>query len=303
MKKKIFMAGVGGMLGEAFKEVFDQEFDLKCTDKDVNADWLSFLDFRDYESYKTQVREFAPDYLFHIGAYTGLEFCEENIDDAYLTNTISVTYATWIANELDIPLLYISTAGIYDGLQETYDDWDEPNPLGVYARSKYMGEQFVEAHAKRHLILRAGWMMGGGPSKDKKFIGKLMSQISSGASELNIVNDKDGTPTYTVDFAKTCKSLLEREMWGLYNCVCQGETSRLEVAAELLRVLGLEGKISINEVGSDFFAKEYFAARPASERLVNKKLELMGQNKMSPWEASLNEYVTSRFINSVQSKT
>ena len=92
-------------------------------------------------------------------------------------------------------------------------------------------------------------------------------------------------------------------MWGLYNCVCQGETSRLEVAGELLKVLGLEGKISINEVSSDFFAKEYFAARPASERLVNKKLELMGQNKMSPWKVSLNDYVTGRFIDSVQSKT
>ena len=303
MRKKIFMAGVGGMLGEAFKEVFENEYEIKCTDKDVNADWLSFLDFRDYESYKKQVRQFAPDYLFHIGAYTGLEFCEKNVDDAYLTNTISVTYATWIANELDIPLLYISTAGIYDGLQETYDDWDMPNPLGVYARSKYMGEKFVETHAKKHLILRAGWMMGGGPSKDKKFIGKLMSQISSGVSELNIVNDKDGTPTYTVDFAYTCKSLLEQEMWGLYNCVCQGETSRLEVAGELLKVLGLEKKISINEVSSDFFAKEYFAARPASERLVNKKLELMGHNKMSPWKESLKDYVTGRFIDDVQSKT
>ena len=118
-------------------------------------------------------------------------------------------------------------------------------------------------------------------------------------STVKPMTDKDGTPTYTVDFAKTCKSLLEREMWGLYNCVCQGETSRLEVAGELLKVLGLEGKISINEVSSDFFAKEYFAARPASERLVNKKLELMGQNIMSPWKLSLNDYVTGRFIDSV----
>jgi dTDP-4-dehydrorhamnose reductase len=289
------MAGVGGMLGEAFKEVFEKEYEIKCTDKDLNADWLSYLDFRDYDSYKSQVKEFQPDYLFHIGAHTGLEYCEENVDDAYLTNTISVQYATWIANELKIPLLYISTAGIYDGLQETYDDWDLPNPLGVYARSKYMGEKFVEANAAKHLILRAGWMMGGGPCKDKKFIGKLMAQINSGVTELNVVNDKDGTPTYTIDFAQTCKGLLENEMWGLYNCVCQGETSRLEVANELLKVLGLEKKISINEVSSDFFAKEYFAARPASERLINKKLQLMDLNKMNPWKESLKDYVGKRF--------
>jgi dTDP-4-dehydrorhamnose reductase len=299
LKKKIFMAGVGGMLGEAFKETFESEFEIKCTDKDLNAEWLSYLDFRDFSSYRSQVQEFKPDYLFHIGAHTGLEYCECNIDDAYLTNTISVQYATWIANSLNIPLLYISTAGIYDGSKETYDDWDLPNPLGVYARSKFLGEKFVEGNANKYLILRAGWMMGGGPNKDKKFIGKLMAQINSGVSELNIVNDKDGTPTYTIDFAKTCKDLLEQEMWGLYNCVCQGETSRLEVARELLKVLGVEDQISINEVTSDFFAKEYFAARPASERLINKKLHLMGYNKMSPWEDSLKDYVSERFRNIV----
>lgn len=293
--KKIFMAGVGGMLGEAFKEVFEIEYDIKCTDKDVNSDWLSFLDFRDYEEYKSQVYDFKPEYLFHIGAHTGLEFCENNVDDAYLTNTISVQYATYIANELNIPLVYISTAGIYDGLKETYDDWDQPNPLGVYARSKYMGEKFVSTYSNKHLILRAGWMMGGGPNKDKKFIGKIMSQINSGVKELNIVNDKDGTPTYTIDFAKTCKNLIQNEMWGLYNCVCQGETSRLEVANELLRILDLDNEISINEVDSEYFAEEYFAARPASERLINKKLELMGHNKMSPWKESLRDYLNTRF--------
>ena len=47
MKKKIYIAGSGGMLGEAFYTQFKEEYDIKCTDKDVNEDWLSFLDFRD----------------------------------------------------------------------------------------------------------------------------------------------------------------------------------------------------------------------------------------------------------------
>jgi len=73
--------------------------------------------------------------------------------------------------------LYISTAGIFDGKKDLYDDWDMPNPLGVYARSKYMGERFVVENANRFLVCRAGWMMGAGPKKDKKFIQKLMKQI------------------------------------------------------------------------------------------------------------------------------
>ncbi|MEO7277581.1 MAG: sugar nucleotide-binding protein, partial [Sphingomicrobium sp.] len=200
--KRIYMAGAGGMLGDAFHSVFSGSHELKCTDIDVNSSWLTALDFRDFAAYRSDVLQFRPDYLFHLGAHTSLEYCEENVEDAYATNTLAAEHAAHIANELDIPLLYISTAGIFDGAQETYDDWDLPNPLGEYARSKYMGERFVAENVRRHLVCRAGWMMGGGPAKDKKFVHKLMRQIKDGGRELFIVDDKLGTPTYTVDFAR-----------------------------------------------------------------------------------------------------
>lgn len=290
MKKKIYIAGSGGMLGEAFYTQFKNEYTLKCTDKDVNEDWLSFLDFRDFEAYKKDVEAYKPDYLFHLGAYTDLEYCEKNVEDTYLTNTISVENAVYIANELNIPLLYISTAGIFDGNKDLYDDWDQPNPLGVYARSKFMAERYVVENAKRFLVCRAGWMMGAGPKKDKKFIQKLMKQIKEGKKELFIVDDKDGTPTFTHDFAKNVKALIEKEYWGLYNMVCGGQTSRLEVAHELLSLLGLSNEIKINVVNSDYFKEIYFAERPPCERLDNRKLKLRNINLMQDWKLALKEY-------------
>jgi len=289
--KKIYIAGCGGMLGEAFFTQFKDSYQLKCTDKDVNEEWLSFLDFRNFDEYKNDVINFKPDYLFHLGAYTDLEFCEQNPDETYLTNTLAVENAVYIANSLKIPLLYISTAGIFDGKKDLYDDWDTPNPLGVYARSKYMGERFVIENADRYLVCRAGWMMGSGPAKDKKFIQKIMSQLKQGKKELFIVNDKDGTPTYTHDFAKNVKLLLENEYWGLYNMVCGGQTSRLEVAEELLQILGLKNKIKITEVSSDYFKDIYFAERPPCERLQNRKLQIRNLDIMKNWKISLNEYI------------
>jgi dTDP-4-dehydrorhamnose reductase len=291
MTKKIYIAGCGGMLGEAFYKQFGDDYELKCTDKDVNDIWLSFLDFRDFDAYKRDVESFQPDYLFHLGAYTDLEFCELNADDTYNTNTLAVENAVYLANSLDIPLLYISTAGIFDGKKDLYDDWDSPNPLGVYARSKFMGERFVVENARRYLVCRAGWMMGAGPAKDKKFIQKLMKQIKDGKRELFVVNDKDGTPTYTHDFAKTVKALLQKEFWGLYNCVCGGQTSRLEVAQELVRILGRATDITITPVASDYFKEVYFAERPPSERLLTKKLDLRGVNYMSDWRLALDQYI------------
>ena len=295
MKKKIYIAGCGGMLGEAFYEQFRDDYNIKCTDKDVNEDWISYLDFRDFSAYEKDVEEFNPDFLFHLGAYTDLEWCEMNEEETYFTNTICVENAVYIANKLDIPLLYISTAGIFDGNKEMYDDWDQPNPLGVYARSKYFGERYVCENALRYLVCRAGWMMGSGPIKDKKFIQKLLQQLKDGKNELFIVNDKDGTPTYTHDFAKTVKNLIQKEFWGLYNCVCGGLTSRLEVAQELLKICEKSDEVKINVVTSDYFAKEYFADRPASERLLTRKLNLRGVSAMREWKVSLKEYIDNYY--------
>ena len=295
--KKIFMSGCGGMLGEAFYSVFKESYELKCTDIDVNEDWLTLLDFRELDSYYKNVNEFKPDYLFHIGAYTDLEYCENNVDDTYSTNTTSVENAVYIANKMDIPVLYISTAGIFDGSKDIYDDWDQPNPLCHYARSKYAGERFVLEQAKYPIVLRAGWMMGGGPKKDKKFVSKILNQIKNGATTLNVVDDKLGTPTYTYDFANNAKLIIENEIWGLYNLVCQGITGRFEVAEKILSILDLDKTVTLNKVKSDHFKDEYFAPRPASERLINKKLQLRGLDKMRDWEICLEEYLKKSYSN------
>jgi len=295
--KKIYIAGCGGMLGDAFYNVFGNSYELKCSDIDLNEPWLSYLDFRDYEAYFSDVSEFEPDYLFHLGAFTDLEYCETNQDETYATNTLAVENAAHIANMLDIPILYISTAGIFDGTQDTYDDWDLPNPLGHYGRSKYAGELFIQQNCQHHLICRAGWMMGAGPNKDKKFIQKIMKQLKDGNKELYIVDDKLGTPTYTYDFAANVKLLIEKEFWGLYNMVCGGITGRDEVTKELLNILELENEVNVTLVDSDYWKKEYFAERPSSERLVNKKLDIRGLNIMRDWRVCLKEYIDDFYHN------
>ena len=289
---KIYIAGSGGMLGSAFYSVFKDEYNLKCSDIDQNETWLEYLDFTDFNKYKNEVISFNPNYLFHLGAITSLEECELDYDNAYKSNTIAVENACHIANELNIPLIYISTAGIFDGKKDVYDDWDLPNPLGNYARSKYAGELYVEKNVKKHLICRAGWMMGGGPVKDKKFVNKIIKQINKNVETLNIVNDKFGTPTYTIDFANNLKLILENKFWGIYNLVCEGLTSRIEVAEEILKYYDLNKKIKINIVDSNYFSKEYFAPRPYSERLINSKLNLRKLNIMRDWKVCLHEYLT-----------
>ena len=283
------------MLGSAFYNVFNKDYNLKCTDINVNENWLSFLDFRNLKDYSDDVQSFKPDYLLHLGAITDLEYCELNKEETYDSNTLSVINAVKIANNLKIPLLFISTAGIFDGKKNYYDESDKPNPIGYYAKTKYLGEKYVINNIANYLICRAGWMMGGGIKKDKKFVNKIMKQISEGRSILNIVDDKFGTPTYTIDFAKNMKLILENQLWGLYNLVCEGETGRLDVTKEILRILNLENSIKIKPVNSDFFKKDYFALRPNSEILINKKLNDLSLNRMRNWKICLREYINEHY--------
>jgi len=122
-----------------------------------------------------------------------------------------------------------------------------------------------------------------------------MRQIKDGKRELFIVDDKDGTPTYTHDFARNVKALLEKEYWGLYNMVCGGQTSRFEVAAELLAILKLNNTIKLTPVGSDFFKDVYFAERPPCERLINRKLDIRNMNLMRDWRVALKEYIDNYY--------
>ena len=294
-KTKVFITGCGGMLGDAVYKYFKEKTTVIASDIDVNSDWLTFLDVRDYSDYRVQALRFNPDVIIHLAALTDLEYCETHIDEAYNTNTKSVENAVSIAREIGATLVYISTAGIFNGEQDYYDDWATPDPINVYGRSKYLGEIFVEKNYDKYFVCRAGWMMGAGPKKDKKFVNKIMKQIESGTIELNVVDDKLGTPTYTYDFAHNVFELLKTPFYGIYNMVCSDDCSRYDVATEIVSILNRTGKIKINKVKSDFFKKEYFAPRPSSEKLINTKLQLRDINVMGEWKARLKEYVISAY--------
>lgn len=288
--EKVYIAGCGGMLGNAVYKKFSENYQVKATDIDLNESWLSHGDVRDYKSIRESISEFKPDLIINLAALTSLEYCEENPENSWLTNALGQENIGLIANELDVPVVYICTAGIFDGEQDYYNDFDRPNPLGIYAKSKYEGELFTLRHVKKHYIFRAGWMMGSGVKKDKKFVNKIYKQIKSGKKELFVVDDKLGTPTYTHDFANGIFEITKTGLYGLYNQVCNGDCSRYDVAVEFVKLLGLSDGVKVTKVSSDHFKTEYFAPRPYSEKLVNLKLNARDINFMSDWKDALAKY-------------
>jgi dTDP-4-dehydrorhamnose reductase len=288
---RVFIAGCGGMLGKAVYERFSPYCQVLATDIDVNEPWLEYGDVIDFQEISKKASKFGPDLIINLAALTDLEYCEKNPEITWKTNALGAENMALISKRLDATHIYISTAGIFDGKQEYYNDFDQPNPISIYAKSKYYGEMVVEKMLDNYFIFRAGWMMGGGIEKDKKFINKIFKKILDGKKGLFVVDDKLGTPTYTVNFAEAMFEIVQTELFGLYNMVCEGSCSRYEVASEFIKLLGLEKKINVKIVDSGYFANEYFAPRPYSEKLLNLKLSARGINYMKDWKECLSDYV------------
>jgi dTDP-4-dehydrorhamnose reductase len=257
---------------------------------------LQQLDVRCWDALKDAFATVRPDLVCHLAAETSLEYSDLHEADTYATNTLGTKFVAMEAARAKVPLVYISTAGVFDGEKDgAYHEWDDANPLNTYGKTKYEGELFVERFTDAYYIVRAGWMVGGGAGKDHKFVAKILRQIRDGQDTIYAVSDKLGTPTYVPDFARTLIGLLETGSYGRYHMACEGRGSRLDVARRILEVLELENSVELVEVGSDYFAEEYFSVRPRSEIMQNLHLELQGLNRMRPWEIALEEYLHVEF--------
>lgn len=298
MKKfeRVLITGGGGMLGNAIYPYFVKQCEqVVATDKALTESWLSELDVRDETAVEQHFNDIKPDLVLHLAAETDLEFCEDNSDVAIDVNAKATRHIAQLAKDTDATLVYISTAGVFDGgKSESYTEADEPKPIMVYGQTKFDGENHVRDIGGRFYVVRAGWMVGGGLRKDHKFVSKMLEQIAEGRNTLHAVNDRWGTPTYTHDFANNLFRLLGTEAHDTYHMVCEGSGTRFEVAEEIVAVCGRDD-ITVEAVGSEYFAADYFAPRPVSEMLLNKNLLNLDINLMRPWRTALGEYIRSEY--------
>jgi dTDP-4-dehydrorhamnose reductase len=288
---RILITGGGGMLGSAMHEQLPRlGHEVIATDLVADEPWLQPLDVRDTAAVEAEIDRTQPGALFHLAAVTDLEWCETNPDDAAETNAYATGAIARLCAARGLPLVYVSTAGVFDGeKREPYDERDAPAPIMVYGRTKLAGEDAVRAENARYFIVRAGWMFGGG-RKDHKFVYKIAAQVREGASQIHAVNDKFGTATYTQDFARNLDLLVATEAYGTYHMVCEGGCARYDIAREIARLMG-RPTLPIVPVSSEFFEAEYFAPRPRSEMMVNRALRQIGLNRMRPWQGALRDYL------------
>lgn len=279
---KILITGSNGMVGTALKKVLDD--DLILTDK-------SNLDVTNYQEvmFYTGRWGWGIDFIIHLAAETDLETCEKDPAHAYLTNTIGTFNMIELARFYNKPILFMSTAGVFEGnRQQVYYPHELPNPVNVYGRSKFYAEKIAVLYRYSYII-RAGWMMGGGADIDKKFVNKIIKKINSGEKVIKVVSDCYGSPTYTMDLANNIKKVVDGYFdYGIYHCTNQGSASRYDVAKEIVRLLNKD--VEIVPVVSDKVSDEF-----PCKRSNNELIALSEGFEMSSWQDSLARYLDAEF--------
>lgn len=164
----------------------------------VEGEGVVSLDITDVDAVLKLVRAEKPDVIINCAAHTNVDKCEEQWDLAYKINAIGPRNLSIAATEADAKMIHVSTDYVFEGNgTRPYTEFDAPNPVSAYGKTKLEGENFVKEFAKKHFILRTAWLYGDG----KNFV-KTMLALAENHDELNVVCDQVGTPTSAVELAK-----------------------------------------------------------------------------------------------------
>lgn len=285
--KKILVTGCNGQLGRAIrKEYADSNVEFINTDV-TEGDGVKALDITDVNAVLKMVEETKPDVIINCAAHTNVDACETQWDLAYKINAIGPRNLSIAASKAGAKMIHVSTDYVFEGNgTRPYTEFDEPNPVSAYGKTKLEGENFVKAFADKYFILRTAWLYGEG----KNFV-KTMLRLAETHDEVSVVSDQLGSPTSAVELAKMIHYLEPTENYGVFHATCEGDTNWAEFAEAIFKRAGKNTKV--NHVTSEQYAKMNPASanRPAYSILDNYMLRLTSDFKMADWQDALDVYM------------
>jgi len=274
---KILVTGARGMLGQDLCALLIKEHEVIAVD-------LPEVDITDSADTMAALDIYRPEMVIHCAAYTDVDGCERDADLAYRVNAFGTWNVAAACRKYDLALVYMSTDFVFDGEKGApYDEFDRPNPIGVYGRSKYAGEELVRQLVAKHIIIRTAWLFG---IHGKNFVRTILRHAGE-KDELRVVADQVGCPTYTVDLAEAIAGLAGTELYGTYHITNAGACSWAQFAEEIIKQAGLKAKvipISTLEWNSP-------TRRPKDSRLRHLALEMLGRDNIRPWQVALTEFL------------
>jgi len=273
---KVLVTGVNGQLG----------YDICKSLKENNIDHLGIdrenLDICNQTAVEAFIDEYQPSHLIHCAAYTAVDLAEDNQDLAHEVNVIGSKNLVEACIKNDTTIVYFSTDYVFSGDKEGfYNEDDKVNPKSVYGLTKYLGEEEVRKNPK-HFICRISWVYG---VNGNNFV-KTMLKLGKNNSELRVVADQIGTPTYTVDVSEMVMEMIKSDKYGTYHLTNSNTCSWYEFAVKIFELKKIPVKV-IPIASSEYKTK---AQRPLNSKLSKAKL-IKEFHALPSYEDALKRYL------------
>lgn len=274
---KILITGSNGMLGHDLIEVLKDSHELVLTTSKT-------LDITDRENTIKCIVENKPDIVINSAAYTDVDGCETNQDLAYAVNGEGVRNLALGCREVDCPLVHVSTDYVFDGsARQPIAEDGEIGPISVYGKSKLKGEEAIQEILDKYFILRTAWLYG----INGKNFPKTMLELAENHSEITVVYDEVGTPTYTPDLAYGISQIIETDFYGIYHLTNSGSCSWCEFAKYIFEIADLD--VNVIPVTASEFSRP--APRPSYSVLKNQKWIENGFEPLRDYKEAIKEYI------------
>lgn len=284
---KILITGANGQLGTELLRILRAgtselgPISERLLRASIIATDIDTLDITNRHEVAVFVRHHAPDVILSCGAYTNVDGCETNVEDAFKVNALGTRNLALAAAETSAKLLHVSTDYVFSGdAAKPVCEFDLPSPQSVYGKTKLLGEEYVKTLCPHYFIVRTAWLYG---YAGKNFV-KTIMRVAKEKGELKVVNDQMGNPTNATDLAHHILALITTKEYGIYHCTNEGVCSWYDFAAEIVRLAKIDAKVlpcTTEEYNSP-------AKRPAYSALDNMMLRSTIGNNMRPWQEALD---------------
>jgi dTDP-4-dehydrorhamnose reductase len=260
---RVLVTGAGGQLGREVVEVC-----ASAGDEVVGCERAA-LDVSDRDQVMQVVAAASPDVVVHAAAYTNVDGCETDPDQAYAVNALGTRHVAEAARLVGARVCYVSTDYVFDGTAGApYREWDATNPMSVYGRSKLAGERVLQPE---DTVVRTSWVCG---RYGRNFVKTILTKAAEG-EPLRVVDDQHGCPTFAEDLAAMIRRLVAARLPGVFHVTNQGATTWYRFARDAVAAAGLDVDL-VAPISTAEMAPPRPAPRPANSVLDNGALRLSG---------------------------
>ena len=275
---KVLVTGVKGQLGyDVTRHLQKRNIPLKGVD-------VEDFDLTDAQAVQTALLAYAPDVVVHCAAYTAVDKAEDNRELCYQVNVLGTRAVARACRELDAKMIFISTDYVFDGQGQAFFQPDDPkHPINYYGLTKSQAEDEIRNTLEKYFIVRVSWLFG---INGANFV-KTMLRLGKERSDLNVVCDQIGSPTYSFDVARLLCDMLTTDRYGIYHATNEGVCSWAEFAQEIMMQAGLTAVV--HPIPSEQFPSR--AKRPANSRMSKNKLDDNGFARLPGWHDALKRYI------------